>query len=167
MRIVPGLTIALIAMALSGGAGAAEIKVLTAGAFKQVLLALVPAFEKQTGHKVTVENDTVGALTKRIEGGEAFDVAVLTPAAVNDLTGKGKFVEGTRCQLGTGRRRGHGQGGRAGSPTSARSRRSSVRCWPPSRSPISIRRAAARAASMSRACSTSSASPIRSSRRPS
>jgi len=28
---------------------------------------MVPEFEKQTGHKVTVENDTVGALTKRIE----------------------------------------------------------------------------------------------------
>ena len=36
------------------GAAAAEIKVLTAGAFKQVLLALVPEFEKQTGHKVIV-----------------------------------------------------------------------------------------------------------------
>ena len=72
---------------------------LTAGAFKQVLVALVPEFEKQTGHKVTVENDTVGALTKRIEGGEAFDVAVLTPGAVNGLTGKGKLVAGTRSNL--------------------------------------------------------------------
>jgi len=73
--------------------------VLTAGAFKQVVLAMVPEFEKQTGHKVTVENDTVGALTKRIEGGEAFDLAVLTPAAVNDLSGKGKLVAGSRTNL--------------------------------------------------------------------
>ena len=72
---------------------------LTAGAFKQVVLAIVPEFEKQTGHKVTVENDTVGALTKRIEGGEAFDLAVLTPAAVNDLSGKGKLVAGSRTNL--------------------------------------------------------------------
>jgi molybdate transport system substrate-binding protein len=42
-------------------ATAAEIKVLTAGAFKQVVLALVPGFEKHTGHKVTVDNDTAGA----------------------------------------------------------------------------------------------------------
>ena len=53
------------------------------------------------------------------------------------------------------------------SPTSARSRRSSRRCSRPSRSATSIRRAAARAASTWRACSTSSASPTRSSRRPS
>ena len=94
-----GLAMVLAAAGAPGGAAAAEIKVLTAGAFKQVLVALVPDFEKQTGHKVIVENETVGALTKRIEGGEAFDVAVLTPRAVNDLTDKGKFVAGSRANL--------------------------------------------------------------------
>ena len=94
-----GLAMVLVVTAAPRGGAAAEIKVLTAGAFKQVLLALVPDFEKQTGHKVTVENDTVGALTKRIEGGEAFDVAVLTPAAVDNLTGKGKFAAGSGANL--------------------------------------------------------------------
>jgi molybdate transport system substrate-binding protein len=95
-----GVAMVLMAASAPRGAAAAEIKVLTAGAFKQVLLVLVPDFEKQTGHKVIVENDTVGALTKRIEGGEVFDLAVLTPAAVNDLSGKGKFVAGSRTNLG-------------------------------------------------------------------
>jgi molybdate transport system substrate-binding protein len=98
-RTLLGLAIILMAAGAPYGAAAAEIKVLTAGAFKQVLVALVPDFEKQTGHKVTVENETVGALTKRIEGGESFDVAVLTPRAVDDLTGKGKFVAGSRANL--------------------------------------------------------------------
>ena len=95
-----GVAMVLMAAGAPGGAAAAEIKVLTAGAFKQVLLVLVPDFEKQTGHKVVLENDTVGALTKRIEGGEAFDLAVLTPAAVNDLSTRGKFVAGSRTNLG-------------------------------------------------------------------
>src|ERR1700716_291882 len=94
-----GLAVVLVAAGVPRGAAAAEIKVLTAGAFKQVVLALVPDFEKQTGHKVTVENDTVGALTKRIEGGEGFDLAVLTPGAVDNLTGKGKFAAGSRTNL--------------------------------------------------------------------
>ena len=94
-----GLAAVLVAAGAPGGAAAAEIKVLTAGAFKQVVLAMVPDFEKQTGHKVTLQNDTVGALTKRIEGGEVFDLAVLTPAAVNDLSSKGKFVDGSRANL--------------------------------------------------------------------
>jgi molybdate transport system substrate-binding protein len=94
-----GLAAVLMAAGAPRDAGAAEIKVLTAGAFKQVVLALVPDFEKQTGHKVTVENETVGALTKRIEGGEGFDLAVLTPGAVDNLTGKGKFATGSRTNL--------------------------------------------------------------------
>ena len=155
-----GLAVVLMAAGAARGAGAAEIKVLTAGAFKQSLLALVGDFEKQTGHKVTVENDTVGALAKRIEGGETFDVAVLTPGAVNDLTGKGKFVAGSRANLA---RVGVGVMVRPArrSPTSARSRPSSRRCWPRSRWPISIPPAAARAASMWPGSSTSSASPTR------
>lgn len=86
---------------LSATAFAAEIKVLTAGAFKQVLLALVPEFEKQSGHKVTVDNGTAGTLKKRIEGGEAFDVAVITPVVVDDLALKGKIVGGSTVKLAT------------------------------------------------------------------
>ena len=80
-------------------ASAADIKVLTAGAFKPVVTALVPDFEKQTGHKVTVENDTAGALTKRIAGGEAFDLVVLTPAALAELAKSGKVAEGSAKPL--------------------------------------------------------------------
>ena len=94
-----GLAMVLAAAGAPRGAAAAEIKVLTAGAFRQVLVALVPDFEKQTGHKVIVENETVGALTKRIEGGAQFDVVVLTPAAVDDLTRKGKITDGSKAVL--------------------------------------------------------------------
>lgn len=80
-------------------AGAAEIKVLTTGAFKPVVMALVPQFEKQTGHKVTVENETAGELIKRIAGGQIFDVAVITPAAVDELAVQGKIVSGSRVNL--------------------------------------------------------------------
>lgn len=78
---------------------AAEIKVLTAGAFKPVVTAVVADFEKQTGHKVTVENDTAGALVKRIGGGEAFDVIVLTPGALEPLARDGKVVNGSATRL--------------------------------------------------------------------
>jgi molybdate transport system substrate-binding protein len=79
--------------------GAAELKVLTAGAYKQILLALVPGFETATGHKVALDNATAGVLTRRIEAGEAFDVAVLGPDALDALIGKGKIAAGTRVAL--------------------------------------------------------------------
>src|SRR2546430_350080 len=73
-------------------ASAAEIKLLSAGAMRAVAVALLPDFEKQTGHKVTIDNGTAGGLSKRIGEGEAFDVAIITPAVVDDLAGKGKIV---------------------------------------------------------------------------
>jgi len=94
-----GLAILLMAAGAPRGAGAAEIKVLTAGAFKQVVVALVPEFEKQTGHKVTVDNETVGGLLRRIDGGEAFDVLFISPGAITELTKKGKIVEGSSVPL--------------------------------------------------------------------
>ncbi len=93
----------ILAAAFSFGslpqASAAEIKVLTGGAFKPVVMAVVSDFEKQTGHKVTVDNGTAGQLQKRIESGESFDVAVITPAVVDDLAGKGKIAAGSRVNL--------------------------------------------------------------------
>jgi molybdate transport system substrate-binding protein len=80
-------------------ADATEIKVLTAGAYKQVIVDVTPQFEKQTGHKLVIQNDTVGALVKRIDGGEAFDVVVVTPAALDYLMKKGKVVDGARAEL--------------------------------------------------------------------
>jgi molybdate transport system substrate-binding protein len=95
------LTFAVVLMAAGAarGAAAAEVKVLTAGAFKQVLLALLPELEKESAHAVKLDNDTVGGLSKRIEGGESFDLAVLTPGALESLGGKGKIVPGSSTKL--------------------------------------------------------------------
>jgi molybdate transport system substrate-binding protein len=97
--LAAGALLGFAAMAQAMPAAAAEIKVLTAGAFKQVLLEAIPAFEKTTGHKVTVDNDTVGALVKRIDGGEVFDLVVLSPGAIKDLAKKGKVVDGIGIDL--------------------------------------------------------------------
>src|SRR5262247_2040853 len=99
MTLGPILGISLgVVMATVQPGAAAEVKVLTAGAFKSVVLAVQPEFEK-SGHKLVVDNDTVGALTKRIEGGEVFDVVVVSPAAIDDLTKKGKVSEGSKAAL--------------------------------------------------------------------
>jgi molybdate transport system substrate-binding protein len=81
-----------------GGASAADLKLLTAGAFKSVAQELVPEFEKKTGHKVTIENDTAGALARRVAAGEYFDVVVMPPGAMGPLLG-GKLVESSAKPL--------------------------------------------------------------------
>src|ERR1700721_4521409 len=78
---------------------AAELKLLTAGAFKSTVLALVPEYERISGNKVSVENEPVGGLMKRIEAGESFDVVVMTPEGVDQLTGEGRVISGSRTNL--------------------------------------------------------------------
>lgn len=90
-RAIATLLGSAIALA-AASAHADTIKVLTSGAFKQVVLAMVPAFEARTGDKVEVQNDTAGALSKRIAAGEAFDVVVLTPSALKSFAGEGKVA---------------------------------------------------------------------------
>lgn len=103
MRNIPHavstVTAILVALAACSNVSAADIKVLTAGAFKPVVVALVPEFEKQTGHTVTVDNDTAGGLTKRINDGETFDLLILTPSAMVALTKAGKVAEGSSTTL--------------------------------------------------------------------
>src|SRR6266853_2778313 len=91
--------LAAVVLSHSADVGAAEIKVLHGGAFTQLIEAVVPEFQRQTGHNVTTQRETVGALQKRIEGGEAFDLAILTPAAIDDLARKGKITAGSRVNL--------------------------------------------------------------------
>ena len=72
-------------------APAETLKVLTTGAFKQVVVAVAADYEKRTGHKIDIQNDTAGAVTKRVTAGEAFDVLVLTPAGLKTLGSSGNI----------------------------------------------------------------------------
>ena len=89
MRII---LVVLCLLAGLGTASAADLKLLTAGAFKPAALELVPEFEKRTGHKVTIENDTAGNLGKRVGSGEYFDVVVIPPAVLGPYLGN-RIVE--------------------------------------------------------------------------
>ena len=99
-RTVLSAAILLMAAGAPRGAAAAEIKVLTAGAFKQVLLMLVPDFEKQTGHKVVLKTIP----WERWPSGSKAAKCSTSPCSPrrpsNDLSSKGKFVAGSRTNLG-------------------------------------------------------------------
>jgi molybdate transport system substrate-binding protein len=69
---------------------AEEIRVLSSIGIRAVVEELAPQFEKTTKHKVTTVFDLSSALKTKIEGGEPFDVVIITPAMVDDLIAKGK-----------------------------------------------------------------------------
>src|SRR5258708_39643601 len=106
------LLIALLALAGIAPASAADLKILTAGAFKSAAQELAAEFEKKTGHKVTVENDTAGAGARRGGGGEYVGGGVVAPAPKAAPPG-GQPVESSAQPRAPRGRRGGPQQGRA------------------------------------------------------
>jgi molybdate transport system substrate-binding protein len=81
-------------------AHAADLKVVSGGAFKQVLTALAAQYQKESGNKLDVVYQTVGQHLDLIRNGkEEFDVAVLTPDAIDALAKEGKVVPGSAAAL--------------------------------------------------------------------
>jgi molybdate transport system substrate-binding protein len=82
------VVLALIASAVA--AGAEEIKVFSSVAMRTVVEELAPRFERETRHHIVATFGVAATLKGRIESGEAYDLAILTPAQVDDLIAAGK-----------------------------------------------------------------------------
>ncbi len=83
----------------SGVTDAAEIKVLSSTALEGVIEELKPQFERETGHKLAVGIANSATVTKRIVGGEAADVIILTGSGIDGLIKQGKIVPGSRVDI--------------------------------------------------------------------
>jgi molybdate transport system substrate-binding protein len=77
----------------------AEITVIASNAAKEAVLELIPAFEKSSGHKVTMIWAGTEAITKRISGGEVVDVVLIAAPNIDKLISEKKIVEGSRTNI--------------------------------------------------------------------
>jgi molybdate transport system substrate-binding protein len=91
----------LLVMIHSSIASADEIKVVsvTATGLMAMMEQLAPAFERATGHRIVTAYDLAPDLQKRVESGEGFDVIILVPSIIDDLTRQGKVVGGMRVDF--------------------------------------------------------------------
>jgi molybdate transport system substrate-binding protein len=105
----------LLPFALMGSraAEAAEVKLFHPSGLRAIVGALGPQFQKETGHTLVATVDVPAALKRRIDAGEAFDVAVLDPNQIDDLITTGKVIRAMRVDFA---RVGVGVGVRAGAP---------------------------------------------------
>ncbi len=92
-------TFVAAAMVIGATAQAAEVKLIASAAVKEVVLDLVPAFEKASGHKVTTIWAGTEAITKRISGGEVVDIVLIAAPNVDRLIAVGKLVAGSRADV--------------------------------------------------------------------
>ncbi len=102
MRMKPALitgTLLGLAVFTAGAANAAELRVLSSNALKTVVEELGPQFEKATENKLNVTFGAAANLKTSIEKGEAFDLAILTSSALDDLVKQGKLVAATRADI--------------------------------------------------------------------
>src|SRR4030081_2808238 len=92
------------ALLLSSTATAAEVRVMISGGLTAAHNALVPEFERLTGHKVLTAygpsmGTTTNAIPVRLERGEAADVLIMVGYALGDLVKQGKVISDSRVDL--------------------------------------------------------------------
>lgn len=80
-----------------------RIQVLSAGAVKEGVARLAGEFQRQTDSEVKIEFATVPKVRERVLGGEAVDVVIATPAAMDEFQEQGKIVAGSRATIGRSR----------------------------------------------------------------
>jgi molybdate transport system substrate-binding protein len=83
----------------AGTTMAAEIRVLSAGAVEPGIRAAAAAYTKQSGNEVKITFNTAPEIRKRVTGGDAFDVVIAPPAALDEFASAGK-VGADRVDLG-------------------------------------------------------------------
>jgi molybdate transport system substrate-binding protein len=95
-RIAAATTAAGLSVLIAGTAvKAAEIALMTTAAVEQIMLGLIPPFERASGHKVSMSVFGTGAAVAKIKEGTFADLILLGPDALNELAAAGKVNAGT------------------------------------------------------------------------
>jgi molybdate transport system substrate-binding protein len=95
--LAASLGLALLGITAGSTARAVEIKLLCAVALHPAIDALIPDFEKSSGHKVTVAYGTAGAVADRVQKGEAADIVINSVPMIDRLQAQGKVMTGSRA----------------------------------------------------------------------
>jgi len=101
------------AVLMTAAGQAAEITVLSSTAMREALEALVPQFERASGHTVALRFESSGVLPATVKGGARADLVVTTVALIDDLVTSGKLQAGRSVPF---VRSGAGVAVRAGAP---------------------------------------------------
>jgi molybdate transport system substrate-binding protein len=98
----------VLALALTlcahAGVWAAELRVVTSGAFTEAYKQLIPIFEQATGHKVISSfgasiGNAPDSIPSRFARGERFDLVILSAGGLEALEKAGHVVPGSRRDL--------------------------------------------------------------------
>ncbi len=95
-KIVSGLLVALLAMAVQG-AQAGDVRVAVAANFTAPMQQIAPLFEQASGHKVSLSFGSTGKFYAQIKQGAPYDILVSADTKTpKKLDGDGLTVNGSR-----------------------------------------------------------------------
>ena len=103
-RFARSAALAMTCALTAASAAAAEINVVTSGAFTAAFLELAPEFEAATHHHLVTGfgpsmGTTKNAIPVRLERGDLIDVVIMAGPALDDLIRQGKVRAGSRVDL--------------------------------------------------------------------
>jgi len=93
------LALAMTFTAQHSLAQSGQVRVLCSNGIRAAVQQLIPAAEKAIGRKVVIEFSTSTLLKKEIDAGELFDVVIVTPGIIDDLTKSGTLAPGSKIDI--------------------------------------------------------------------
>lgn len=88
---------------LAATAFAAEVRVMTSGAFTAAYLELIPQYERDAKDKIVTAATSMGvgadSIPSRLQRGESVDVVIVAEDALDELIKDGRVVAGSRVAL--------------------------------------------------------------------
>jgi molybdate transport system substrate-binding protein len=114
LKLGTAVASACLSAVISGTpATTAEIVTLCHANVRPAVEAIIPAFERASGHKVTISYLPVPAIGQQIDSGSRVDLAIAFSDRMDDFVRTGKFPAGSRFEV---MRSGIGVAVRAGAP---------------------------------------------------
>jgi molybdate transport system substrate-binding protein len=88
-----------LVLVMSPDAHAAELKMIAGGSMTGPLKQIVPQFERETGHRLTIHFDSTPNLIKQATSGEPLDLAVAPADLFKDAGARARFVAGPTTDI--------------------------------------------------------------------
>jgi len=89
----------LVLLQLVGSYAMADLSIISSTGVSSIMQDLIPAYERETGQRVTISYDTSNIIIDRLKRGESADLVILTGPLIESLSQQGRLQAGTRTDM--------------------------------------------------------------------
>jgi molybdate transport system substrate-binding protein len=77
----------------------ADVSIISSTGVSGIMADLIPAFERETGPRVSISYDTSNIIMDRLKRGDRADLVILTGPLIENLAQQGRLQAGTRTDM--------------------------------------------------------------------